>query len=57
MEAGIQIGADTVDHGDDRNRNTRRDQTVFDRRGGRIVSRETREQVLHGHPLDRHLAA
>jgi hypothetical protein len=50
MEAGIQVGADTIDHGDDRNRNTRCDQPVFDRRGGRIVPRKAREQVFMGIP-------
>ena len=50
MEAGVQIGADTINHGDDRDRNTRCDQPVFDCRGSRNVPREAREQVLHGIP-------
>jgi hypothetical protein len=43
----LQIGADRLDGDDDHHRDQRRDQSVFDRRGTAIVTRELRENRQH----------
>src|SRR6267154_3977613 len=47
-ELGVQVGAEAVDHSDDRERNAGGNQAVFDRGGAGLVLHETRNQVLHG---------
>jgi hypothetical protein len=41
-ERGVELGAQAVDHGDDRNRNASGDETIFYGRGPRIVLQEQR---------------
>jgi hypothetical protein len=47
FEFGIQVGADTVNDGDNRNGNTGGDKTVFDRYGSQVILYEAHKQVLH----------
>src|ERR1700722_13151007 len=46
-EGALQVGAEALDDGDDRNRDAGGDETVFDGRGARLVLGETREKGLH----------
>src|SRR5512141_428154 len=46
-ELGVQVGAEAVDHCDDRERNAGGNQAVFDGGGAGLVLHETRNQVLH----------
>src|SRR5664279_2102718 len=46
-ELGIQVGTEAVDHGDDRERDSRCNQAVFDGGGAGLILHETRNQVLH----------
>src|ERR1700688_2395813 len=46
-ELGVQVGAEAVDHSDNRERNAGCDQAVFDGGGAGLILHETRNQVLH----------
>src|SRR5882757_9158152 len=46
-EFGVQRGAETVDGGNDRERNASSNQAVFDGGGTGLVLHETSDQVLH----------
>ena len=46
-EAGVQLGADTVDNGDNRNGDASGDQAILDSRGARLVLHKTRNEGLH----------
>ena len=46
-ELGVQVGAEAVDHCDDRERNAGCNQAVFDGGGAGLIFCETRNQVLH----------
>src|SRR5262249_60947740 len=50
-EGRVQLGAETRDHGDDRNRDAGGNQAVLDGGGTRLILHETRKQLLHGHGL------
>src|SRR5437762_744970 len=50
-EGGVQLRAETRDHGDDRNRDAGGNQAVLDGGCTRLVLHETRKQLLHGHGL------
>src|SRR5262249_44775451 len=53
-ERTIQLGAEAVDHSDDRNGDTSGDQAVLDGRGARLVLQETRNEGLHSRLLRSH---
>src|SRR6185437_10750784 len=46
-ELGVEVGAEAVDHSDNRKRNAGCNQAVFDRGGAGLVLHKTRNQVLH----------
>src|SRR5271170_1485526 len=46
-ERGIQVGAETQDGGDDRNRNAGRDEAVLDRRGAAVVLQKAQNKRRH----------
>src|SRR5580698_5135610 len=46
-ERGLQIAAEALNNGDDRNRDAGSNQAVFDRRGARLVLHKTRKNGLH----------
>src|ERR1044072_702595 len=46
-ELRVQVGAEAIDDRDDRERDPRSNQAVFDGGGARLVLHETRNQVLH----------
>src|SRR6476646_278791 len=46
-ELVVQVGAEAVDHSDDRQRNAGGNQAVFDGGGAGLVLHETRNKVLH----------
>jgi hypothetical protein len=46
-EAGIQLGADAVDGGDDGNRDARGDQAVFNGRRSRLILQKPGEKLRH----------
>ena len=48
---GIELGAETVDHRDNRDRNTGRDQTVFDSGGTGLIAEEAGDLGL-GRPQE-----
>ena len=50
-ELRIEVGAEAVDRGNNRNRNAGRDQAVFDGGGSRFVIQETRKKLGHVKPL------
>jgi hypothetical protein len=49
-EHAVQVAAKTIDRNNDRNRNARGDQTVFNRRGTTFVSKEFCNDPLHVFP-------
>jgi hypothetical protein len=46
-EGGVELAAEAVHGGDDRNRNAGGDQTIFNRRGARLVLPEPSEKSIH----------
>jgi hypothetical protein len=50
-ELGVQLGADAVHDGDDRKRDTGRDQSIFDCRSAGLVSAEFPNQCDHGRTM------
>jgi hypothetical protein len=46
-ERGVQLGAEALNDGDDRNRDAGRDETIFDGRGARLVLYKTRNKLFH----------
>jgi hypothetical protein len=46
-ERVVELGAQAIDHGDDRDGNARRDEAVLDRGSARTVFQETQNKVPH----------
>ena len=46
-ELGIQLGAEAIDHGDDRNGNPGSDQAVLDGSCPRAIFQETQNKLVH----------
>jgi hypothetical protein len=46
-ELGIELGANALNRGDDRECNTAGDQAIFDRGGAALIVQEFRNQLLH----------
>jgi hypothetical protein len=50
-ERAVELGAQTIDHGDDRDRNAGGNQTIFDGGSARVVFQETNKLVHHTVPM------